>query len=709
MLRIDLGCGTKKQPGFIGVDRYPLTGVDIVADMNRALPFHDDSVDLLLASHSLEHVEKLLATMREVYRICKHGTQLCVIAPYNEQKLNWANPYHTCVFNEHTPRFWTDYPHASVDQEEYDHPHASTWGLSKTDNSNPGIDIRIVSMECFYFPKYDGLPPSEKRRLRQERTDVCEQIMYHLIVWKGDAEGQGRSFDDYVADFQPYEPEYITQQRNRGQEILLQNSADTRESAHASVAGDAGEPQSKGSVELSAYLDRQKTVLEQLRVAHGQQHSTLSAACEAEGEDRVADVPTSERLRQELTTAKDEAIHLRAHLVSLTGEIARLHEVLGRLQADLQESHAAHQQQPATLPAARESCTEEAYVSERLRQELTGAKDEANQLRAHSVSLTGEITRLHEHCAAQTEALGRLITELHDTAAYNRILRDDAVRMERELEFAGAELRRESAAAAASQEEVSSLVRRNQDLKANQESNDVLRAKLALTRAELETTTTLLGLLRQTEEGLSGEITTARREAAAAVQEAERWKILWSAAKRSLSAIAVESRIPEFAQVARVGGFIIGRDRQIQRLPSGFGPLREYCDRHFRTARACIVLGGDLTEVPYREYVIPFALDRLTSVSLAIRPLVPESPGILGIEIVSARSEILAHVRGELSAVHRDGVTEVPLPAPLNGLQKNWLLRVFVRDAGTPVSVYELVRSGLFQGITQSFPLVSFS
>src|ERR1039458_8172909 len=118
MVRIDLGCGTNKQNGFIGVDRYPLPGVDAIADMNEPLPFRDDSVDLLVASHSLEHVNNLLATMKEVYRICKHGAQLCLIAPYSEQKLNLANPYHTCVFNEHTPRFWTPYPSAPVRSEE---------------------------------------------------------------------------------------------------------------------------------------------------------------------------------------------------------------------------------------------------------------------------------------------------------------------------------------------------------------------------------------------------------------------------------------------------------------------------------------------------------------------------------------------------------------------------------------------------------------
>src|SRR5262245_31362358 len=90
MLSIDLGCGARKQPGFYGVDRYPVPGVDAIVDMDGPLPFRDESVDLMVASHSLEHVNNLLATMKEIYRICKHGSQLCVVAPYSEQKLNQA-------------------------------------------------------------------------------------------------------------------------------------------------------------------------------------------------------------------------------------------------------------------------------------------------------------------------------------------------------------------------------------------------------------------------------------------------------------------------------------------------------------------------------------------------------------------------------------------------------------------------------------------
>ena len=186
LLRLDLGCGRAKTSGFVGLDRFPLPGVDVVADLDRGgLPFHDDSFELILAFHSLEHVADLQATMREVWRVGRAGAQVCIGAPYWAQGLNVANPYHKQVFNEHTPRFWTCAPTAPVDPAEYVRaPQGAMWGLAASDNSNPDFDLRLVRMEMFYFADYWPLPPVERIRLRRQRFDVCEHILYHLVVMK---------------------------------------------------------------------------------------------------------------------------------------------------------------------------------------------------------------------------------------------------------------------------------------------------------------------------------------------------------------------------------------------------------------------------------------------------------------------------------------------------------------------------------------------
>ena len=106
--RLDLGSGTKQRPGFLTLDRFPLPGVRVVGDLDGpSLPFGDDSFDLVVAFHSLEHVADLMHCMREVWRGCRPGAEVCVTAPYWSSQLNLANPYHLQRFNEHTPRFWT--------------------------------------------------------------------------------------------------------------------------------------------------------------------------------------------------------------------------------------------------------------------------------------------------------------------------------------------------------------------------------------------------------------------------------------------------------------------------------------------------------------------------------------------------------------------------------------------------------------------------
>jgi len=201
--RVDLGCGRVKPPGFIGVDRFPLPGVDLVADLDERLPFDDDSVDLIHASHSLEHVRDLSKVIREVYRISKHGAQICIVAPYYQQTLNLANPYHKQAFNEHTPRFWTASATTPVDPAEYNDPFARPWGLLESDHSVADIDIRCVKMEFFYFPAYRDLQSHVQRHHRQHQLDVCEQIAYHLLVIKHPiSEGE---FLEMIRWFEPFE------------------------------------------------------------------------------------------------------------------------------------------------------------------------------------------------------------------------------------------------------------------------------------------------------------------------------------------------------------------------------------------------------------------------------------------------------------------------------------------------------------------------
>lgn len=183
-MKLDIGCGQNKQPGFTGVDRTLLQGVDIVCDINYGLPFADNSVDGVMASHVLEHVDELIVAMEDVYRVCKHKSIVCILAPYAHTSLNMANPYHKYHFNEHTPRFFTKSNYCRVPVEEYTFPFITQWGLGESENNKLNMDFRCIRMEFFYFHEYVKLPLHEKRKLRRTQMNIVDQIMYHFVVVK---------------------------------------------------------------------------------------------------------------------------------------------------------------------------------------------------------------------------------------------------------------------------------------------------------------------------------------------------------------------------------------------------------------------------------------------------------------------------------------------------------------------------------------------
>jgi SAM-dependent methyltransferase len=205
--RLDLGNGTRDRPGFIGLDRFKVGGVNVIADMDAPyLPFGDNCFDLVLSVHSLEHVADLIGVMREIWRVAKPGSQVVVVAPYGTALLDDANPYHLQKFNEHSPRFWTDVQSSFVDPAEWvEPPLGEMWGLASSDNREPGLDLRCIRMEFLYFKEYWKMSPKKQRRYRKRRLNVCEQIMYHLVVFKspmtdGDVVAAAESMEFYVPD-----------------------------------------------------------------------------------------------------------------------------------------------------------------------------------------------------------------------------------------------------------------------------------------------------------------------------------------------------------------------------------------------------------------------------------------------------------------------------------------------------------------------------
>jgi SAM-dependent methyltransferase len=84
LVSIDLGCGSKKRPGYVGLDLEPGEGIDHVVDFSRErLPFDDGSVGQVFSSHCIEHLPDLEHIFKEITRVCASGARVELWHPYS--------------------------------------------------------------------------------------------------------------------------------------------------------------------------------------------------------------------------------------------------------------------------------------------------------------------------------------------------------------------------------------------------------------------------------------------------------------------------------------------------------------------------------------------------------------------------------------------------------------------------------------------------
>ena len=106
-IRLDIGCGGSKHAGFVGIDKLPLDGVDIVHDIEQTpWPLDDECVSVAIASHILEHINPaggiFLNVMNEIWRVMQMNGQFAFVVPYAGSPGYWQDPTHCNGITEAT-------------------------------------------------------------------------------------------------------------------------------------------------------------------------------------------------------------------------------------------------------------------------------------------------------------------------------------------------------------------------------------------------------------------------------------------------------------------------------------------------------------------------------------------------------------------------------------------------------------------------------
>ena len=95
-IAVEIGCGPKRRDAsVITIDRVDLETVDIVADIEKGLPFLPDAcVDRLYCRSVLEHVDNFEGLLGEMLRVLKPDGRAAIFVPH------FSNPY-----------YYSDYTH----------------------------------------------------------------------------------------------------------------------------------------------------------------------------------------------------------------------------------------------------------------------------------------------------------------------------------------------------------------------------------------------------------------------------------------------------------------------------------------------------------------------------------------------------------------------------------------------------------------------
>lgn len=139
-MRLDLGCGTKKQDGYVGMDKLKIEGVDIIHDIeNIPWPIENNVCTHINASHVLEHISptKIIDVMNEIWRVMKQGCELDARTPYGDYYK--FDPTHQIEFMAPT---WLYF--CPSDTQFYNIYKPKPWKMMKVEADENNMELHVI-------------------------------------------------------------------------------------------------------------------------------------------------------------------------------------------------------------------------------------------------------------------------------------------------------------------------------------------------------------------------------------------------------------------------------------------------------------------------------------------------------------------------------------------------------------------------------------
>lgn len=118
-LKLNLGCGFKKNEGFINVDGQVACSPDMIYDIEKTpWPWQDNSVSEVHLIHVLEHLgasaNVYLNIIKELHRVCENNANIYIEVPHHRCDDFYSDPTHVRpitlkglhMFNKEVNEYW---------------------------------------------------------------------------------------------------------------------------------------------------------------------------------------------------------------------------------------------------------------------------------------------------------------------------------------------------------------------------------------------------------------------------------------------------------------------------------------------------------------------------------------------------------------------------------------------------------------------------
>lgn len=121
-LKIDIGCGTLKEEGYLGLDVAEHSHADVIYNLKKGLPFCDSSATHIKAHSVLEHFDndQFIGLMWEIWRVLKKpGGKVDILIPHGLSEVSVKDPTHKLHLSGNV---WSYFKPGSTRQLQYHLP-----------------------------------------------------------------------------------------------------------------------------------------------------------------------------------------------------------------------------------------------------------------------------------------------------------------------------------------------------------------------------------------------------------------------------------------------------------------------------------------------------------------------------------------------------------------------------------------------------------